>query len=173
MYAREICLFSSNRTTVKQKSATLTTHTPQPPPNQLIHLYYSHLLMIFFTTGCPPKDIRGRHKSRPHRLPDRVTAAIRAHISSFRGRHSHYAFGKTRKLYLSAELNVSKMHAFFRDTHSDIEITYETYCRFFVKDFNVGFGYPRKDPRATCDELVDSKTFGLAQVNNKKEALLN
>ena len=109
--------------------------------------------MILFTIGSPPKDIRGRHKNRPHKLPDLVTAVIRAHISSFRERDSHYALGKTRKLYLSAELNVSKMHALFRETHPYIQITYETYRRVFIKDFIIGFGYPRKT-LVTCDELV-------------------
>ena len=46
------------------------------------------------------------------------------------------------------------MHALFRETHPDIEIPYETYRRVFVKDFNIGFGYPRKGTCATCDELV-------------------
>ena len=46
------------------------------------------------------------------------------------------------------------MHALFRETHPDIEITYETYRRVFVKDFNIGFGCLRKDTCATCGELV-------------------
>ena len=46
------------------------------------------------------------------------------------------------------------MHVLFRKTQSDIEITYKTYRKVFVKDFNIGFGYPRKDTCATCDELV-------------------
>ena len=46
------------------------------------------------------------------------------------------------------------MHDLFREAHPYFAITYETYRRVFFNDFNIGFGYPKKDTCATCDELV-------------------
>ncbi|RUS83616.1 hypothetical protein EGW08_008635 [Elysia chlorotica] len=93
-------------------------------------------------TGHPPKDGRGKHNNRPHKLTADVRQAIQDHISSFRGRVSHYARGATRRLYLSEELNITKMYDLFKERHPEVTVGYESYRSIFNSDFNIGFGYP-------------------------------
>ncbi|KAK3799491.1 hypothetical protein RRG08_035157 [Elysia crispata] len=65
--------------------------------------------------GLPPVDGRGKHASRPHKMSNELRQRIRDHISSFRGRKSHYSQEKTRRLYLPEELNISKMLDLYKE----------------------------------------------------------
>jgi hypothetical protein len=56
-----------------------------------------------------PVDGRGKHDTRPNRIPAAVVAQIDAHIKSFPRESSHYAL-KTSKKFLAADLSVRKMH---------------------------------------------------------------
>ncbi|GAB1608643.1 hypothetical protein Ahia01_001148700 [Argonauta hians] len=104
-------------------------------------------------TGHAPTDMRGRHDNHPHKLSSETYDAIISHIKSFRGKKSHYALRKTHRLYLPETLNVSKMHQLFLTIHH-IDISFETYRKIFTTKFNVGFGYPRKDPRKLSMSVV-------------------
>ncbi|XP_047127392.1 uncharacterized protein LOC124808408 [Hydra vulgaris] len=105
------------------------------------------------TTGHPPIDGRGKHKNRPHKLSESDREAIRKHLSSFRGRSSHYALGKTKKIYLSENLNVSKMFELLKLAYPTVKVGYETYRVIFNNNFNIGFGFPQKDTCLACDEF--------------------
>ncbi|KAK3755063.1 hypothetical protein RRG08_039342 [Elysia crispata] len=80
-------------------------------------------------TGFPPVDMRGKHGNRPHKLMDDQVMEVINHIKSFKGRQSHYSRNRSRRLYLPDTLNISKMHALFREQRpaSSISYAYETY----------------------------------------------
>ena len=111
------------------------------------------MFFIFSSLGEPPKDRRGQHTNRPHKLTDEMVQKIRDHISSFRGRQPHYSQDKTRRLYLSEDLNIKEMFNMFQIIYPDSKISYETYRTIFNNDFNIAFGYPRTDTCSKCDEL--------------------
>ncbi|CAG9840815.1 unnamed protein product [Diabrotica balteata] len=48
-------------------------------------------------TGDAPKDRRGKHTNRPHKLSIEAKSTIKSHIGSFRGRKSHYSMHDTAK----------------------------------------------------------------------------
>ncbi|KAK3791824.1 hypothetical protein RRG08_026729 [Elysia crispata] len=87
--------------------------------------YLATLITITETSCCrprleepkslPPVDGRGKHASRPHKMSNELRQRIKNHISSFRGRQSHYSQEKTRRLYLPEELNISKMFDLFKE----------------------------------------------------------
>nr|XP_047144797.1 uncharacterized protein LOC105847750 [Hydra vulgaris] len=52
------------------------------------------------TTGHSPHDKRGKHKNQYNNFTPQLKNKICDHISSFRGRESHYSQKKTRRLYL-------------------------------------------------------------------------
>ncbi|RUS70232.1 hypothetical protein EGW08_022003 [Elysia chlorotica] len=116
-------------------------------------------------SGFPPKDRRGKHFNRPHRVSDERHERIRSQISSFRGRLSHYSRHKSRKLYLPAELNIMKMFALYEQQYGD-GVSYDTYRQIFNGDFNISFGYPRTDTCAICDEFF----AGLTNINKELDA---
>lgn len=67
----------------------------------------------------------------------------------------------SKKLYLSEELNVSKMFDMFKQKYPGDQISYETYRISFNTKFNISFGYPRTD---TCDKYT-AKVKKLGSVN--------
>jgi hypothetical protein len=57
-----------------------------------------------------PEDNRGRHQSRPNRLPALVVAQIDKHIASFPRESSHYSLNTNKKCLRSELGSVRKMH---------------------------------------------------------------
>jgi hypothetical protein len=55
-----------------------------------------------------PVDMRGKHDTRPNRIPADVVAQIDDHIKSFPRESSHYSL-KTSKTFLSSDLSARKM----------------------------------------------------------------
>ncbi|GFO32007.1 vitamin B12-dependent ribonucleotide reductase [Plakobranchus ocellatus] len=122
-------------------------------------------------TGSPPKDGRGKHNNRLHALSQAEKDLVRQHISSFKGRTSHYSREKSRKLYLPETLSVTKMYSFFTEAHANAadRITYESYRKIFNGDFNISFGYPRSDSCSKCDELITKIDFLQVQLEGQPE----
>jgi hypothetical protein len=60
---------------------------------------------------------------------------------------------KTSKIYLSEELNITKMFNMFKEANSDVTISYETYRTAFKK-CNISCGYPRSDTCSICDKFL-------------------
>ena len=118
------------------------------------------------TTGFPPIDQQGRHNNRPHAVKPEQLQEIIDHISSFRGRKSHYSLSKSKRLYLPDELNIMKMYNMYCGLHPDSKVSYETYRCVFNEKFNISFGYPRQDTCSTCDEFEAKIQHCLKIVNN-------
>ena len=63
-------------------------------------------------------DERGKHKSRPHSVPDEVKEKIREHIKLFPRRKSHYSRSSNRKReYLDEGLSISRMYRLYLEKH--------------------------------------------------------
>lgn len=105
-------------------------------------------------TGLAPRDKRGLHTNRPRKIPDEIISKVLQHIGSFKGRASHYSFEKTKKIYLSEELNLAKMHHLYKEAYPQYPISYEKYRIIFNTKFNISFGYPRSDTCSICDEYL-------------------
>lgn len=113
-----------------------------------------YLLTSLKNTGMSPIDKRGKHSKRPLKLSDDTHNKIKEHISSFKGRGSHYSIKDSQKKYLSEELNIIKMWEMFKNMYPGNKASYETYRTIFTKEFNIGFGYPRTDTCSICDEYL-------------------
>lgn len=101
--------------------------------------------------GKAPRDRRGKHLNRPHKLSENSRNLIRVHIKSFKGRKTHYSLIKTTKVYLPENLNVKKMFKMFEEQFPLIKVSYETYRTIFSTEFNIAFGFPRSDTCSECD----------------------
>lgn len=113
-----------------------------------------YLVHSLRTIGKAPTDNRGKHGNRPWKLSDETVNAIKQHIGSFPGRNSHYGLKDTTKVYLSEELNISKMFSLFKEAYPTIKASYESYRDIFNTKFNISFGYPRTDTCSECDEYT-------------------
>lgn len=115
----------------------------------------------------PPADRRGKHTSRPNKLPVDTVGKVIQHIKSFPVRSSHYSRQSTKKKYLNPDLNVNKMYHLYLEKHEPEaflalknktasikpSVSYEFYLRTFNTNFNYSFGYPRSDTCEVCDTL--------------------
>lgn len=106
------------------------------------------------TTGIAPLDMRGKHSSKPNKIPDDIVASVIDHIKSFKTRNSHYGLAKSKKQYLPEELNVTKMFSLYKIAYPNNKVSLEKYRQIFNSNFNLSFGYPRCDTCSTCDELT-------------------
>lgn len=78
------------------------------------------------------------------------------HITSLKGRESHYSLKDSRKIYLTEELNKTKIFNMFKEQNPWVKNSlYETYI--LQKNFNIGFGYSRTNTCSTCDEFKVQK----------------
>lgn len=117
-----------------------------------------NLLTSLKKSADPPKDNRGKHKYRPHAISDETKNMIIDHITSLKGRESHYSLKHSRKIYLPEELNITKIFHLFKEQNPWIKDSlYETDRQIFNNNFNIGFGYPRTDTCSTCDEFKVQK----------------
>lgn len=120
-----------------------------------------------------PVDKRGKQTKRGNQKKDLVIFQIETHIDSFQSRVSHYSRHKNENVrYLSADLNISKMHELYLKKHEPNtwksihegntsikpNVTYDFYRNHFLTNFNLSFGYPRSDTCQKCDKLQNCIT---------------
>ena len=106
-------------------------------------------------------DGRGKHKNRPHAIPEDLKDKVRQHISSFPSRESHYSRQSNKNCkYLPNGLSIARMYRLYLEKHEpDIQdgekpkVKEWLYRKIFTEEFNIGFGYPRSDTCETCDLL--------------------
>ena len=132
---------------------TLFSHNI-PSCSQFLRYAISYSYIIYsLSSGLPPKDMRGLHTNRPRAFTTEENDIIINHIKSFKGRTSHYALNRTKRIYLSEDLNITKMYTMFLEKYPEKKCSYETYRSIFNTKFNISFGHPRKDTCSKCDEL--------------------
>ncbi|KAL4104233.1 hypothetical protein QTP88_019542 [Uroleucon formosanum] len=109
-----------------------------------------------------PIDDRGKHRNRPHAIPNLVRQMIRQHIDSFPRQLSHYSRKNSEKEFLSSDLSLSKMYSLFIELNPDVKASKTLYEEVFTKEFNLRFGVPRSDTCKYCDmnyiKLISAKT---------------
>lgn len=103
--------------------------------------------------GQAQADGRGKHKNRPNKLSDETTTKVMDFIKSLKGRKSHYSLKDTSKVYLPDELDVAKLHRMYNESNKENQIGYTTFRDIFECNFNISFGYPRKDTCSSCDQF--------------------
>lgn len=102
-------------------------------------------------SGVVGTDSRGKHSNQPHKLSDETKTKVFDLIKSLKGRKSHYLPKDSEKIYLPEELNIKKLHAFYKYKHPENVEGYTTFRDIFEQKFNISFGYPRKDTCNVCD----------------------
>ena len=91
--------------------------------------------------------------------PNSTKEPVRKHIGSIKGRKSHYNTEEKQRIYLSSELNVTKLYYMFKEKNPDVKSSYESYRTTFNTEFNIAFGYPQTDICSTCDSLIVKKSY--------------
>ena len=106
-------------------------------------------------------DGRGKHRNRPHSIPEEVKHKIREHIKKFPRRKSHYSRSDKKREYLNDGLSIARMYQLYlekyepqvQEVQAKPEVEEWLYRKIFNEEFNLSFGYPRSDTCETCDLL--------------------
>lgn len=96
-------------------------------------------------------DKRGKsNKARKYGLL--VIEKIKEHIKSFPTEENHYSRNKSKKQFLSADLNINRLFLAFKNEFPQSDVTYKIYREVFKKYFpELRFGRPRTDTCSVCD----------------------
>ncbi|CAH2011130.1 unnamed protein product [Acanthoscelides obtectus] len=87
--------------------------------------------------GIGIKDNRGGdRKSKKNALK---LESVMKFVSSLRGHESHYGRGKSRRIYLSSELNIKKLWKMYNHQVQDdsLQTNYKYFSRIFSNKFNI------------------------------------
>lgn len=103
--------------------------------------------------GEAQSDGRGKHANRPNQLPEETKIKIFDFIKSLKGRKSHYSLKDSSRIYLPEELNLAKVHRMYNEANKEHIVGLTTFRDIFNGNFNISFGYPRKDTCSSCDIL--------------------
>lgn len=129
------------------------------------------------TTGQAHIENRGRKKGQSNNISDETMKKVHEQIQSLKGRKAHYSLHESKKIYLPEELNVKKLHAMYTEINPQNKISYESYRKIFVSNYNISFGYPRTDTCSTCDQFkadlseVEAK-IAIQKVDSSKKGLI-
>lgn len=105
-------------------------------------------------TGGTPKELRGG--DRVSRAFEATKENIRSFIKKLRGTESHYTRLRTRRIYLSPELSISKLHKLYNVSCTSplLKAKYAMFNKIFVNEFNIGFRSPASDVCSYCLRLT-------------------
>ena len=80
--------------------------------------------------------------------------AVRKFLSNLRGYESYYRRNKSKRIYLSSELNISKLHKQFQTSvENNLKVKFPLFYKIFEKEYNIGFSSPASDLCALCTRL--------------------
>lgn len=118
------------------------------------------------------KDARGTHETRPKRLNLETLHKVKKFIEELPARESHYSRSQNRlKKYLDSHLSVAELHRRFTTQNGKL-ITYEMFRKIFTEEYNISFGFPRKDICRVCTNMmVMSQKARLDKDENKEKSL--
>lgn len=117
--------------------------------SRVLGVVYRHFML-----GTAPKESRGGDRRSQIYLSKRE--AVIAFIKQFKTVDCHYIREKSSRAYLSSDLNITKMHKMYNDSHTLSENVKLSYFRFiFNRKFNLGFGAPATDACSTCISLKE------------------
>lgn len=104
--------------------------------------------------------VENRGGDRKSHLFGSKRAAVVHFIGSLRGTESHYSRTKSQRIYLSSELNISKLFVMYNNKATDrLRVKRSFFYHIFNTKFNLGFGSPATDVCTFCYRLKNFIKF--------------
>ena len=95
--------------------------------------------------GMPPVDKRGKNPKK-WKLSEKTVELVMKHISSYKGQLSHYSLKTSKRIYLPAALNKSKLYRDFNERYPLVKISQTSYTTILDSKFNISFARIEKTP---------------------------
>ncbi|KAJ8873685.1 hypothetical protein PR048_024517 [Dryococelus australis] len=116
--------------------------------------------------GYPGPDKRGNNHLRPNRISANAKQPVHDFLTCIPIHVSHDTRKQIpRRQYLPPELNEKKLYDLYITFVAEIAIqpvTFRTFRKLFVTEFNLHFGHPRLD---TCKTLIWTYKLGVHDIN--------
>lgn len=105
--------------------------------------------------GGIPKENRGG--DRKSKKSEEKKQKIREFIKKFPATESHYGRQKSKRIYLSCDLSISKICSLYNESVTAVhQASPSMFRRVFLSDFNIGFKSPACDICSTCVNLKNA-----------------
>ncbi|CAG5019320.1 unnamed protein product [Parnassius apollo] len=106
--------------------------------------------------GKTPHDNRGGDRKSAQSLEKKES--VKKFLDALPAKESHYNRKKSRRAYLSYELNIRKLWGLYNTgVDDDLKVTETMFRRVFENDFNIGFSSPSCDVCSTCEVLKNKQ----------------
>lgn len=106
--------------------------------------------------GKTPHDNRGGDRKSAQNLEKKES--VKKFLAALPAKESHYNRKKSRRAYLSYELNIRKLWGLYNTSvDDDLKVTETMFRRVFENDFNIGFSSPSCDVCSTCEVLKNKQ----------------
>lgn len=111
------------------------------------------------------KKLRNNKSLAENRGGDRVSyksllkkESVRKFIGKLKGTQSHYNRKKSKRVYLSSELSIRKLHTIYNQSEEnpDLKVSLSMFRTIFRYEFNIGFRSPASDICGYC-AMMDNK----------------
>lgn len=108
----------------------------------------SYLAKTVFDGKIPKENRGGDRKSEKSAAKKE---SLREFIRKLPASESHYNRAKSRRIYLSCDLNQLKLREMYNSSvPQDLRVTKTMFQKVFSEDFNIGFKSPASDACSTC-----------------------
>lgn len=99
--------------------------------------------------GNIPKENRGGDRKFQKYVNKKE--ALRQFLNSLPAKESHYGRQKSKRIYLSSELNCKKLLKFYNDSVApELQVKKTLFYTVFHKEYNIGFSSPSSDACSVC-----------------------
>lgn len=124
-----------------------------------IAILYSLIYYFLVFIGEKVEEKRGKHNNRPNKISQNVYDLIQEHWATFPSKSSHYGPVSNKKYFENSDLNVEKLYRSFKEFYFDqtkttLNMSYNTYHRYFRQNSIYLFRQPRTD---VCDFCTKCK----------------
>lgn len=158
---------SRNQGVVKPKEFSVYYYFPCG--NETFQVCRSFLIAVFNVTkgrlrtvaktinaGTVPKEKRGG--DRVSNKSNIKKQNVREFLNRLPATESHYNRQKSKRIYLSSDLCIAKLHKMYNSkcTDPNNKVTLSMFKRLFYSEYNIGFSSPASDVCATCLNLKNA-----------------
>lgn len=114
-------------------------------------------------------DQRGKGTKVKKFLPE-LRQQVRDHIQSFPREENYYSRNKSKKEFLSPDLNINCMFLAYKKKYANSTVIYKNYSLVLKEDFlNLRIGRPKSDTCSKCD-LYQNKIISIPLTSPHRKA---
>lgn len=98
---------------------------------------------------------------------------VKTFLNNLQCSESHYGRNKSKRVYLSGDLNIAKLYKLYNKDDNNIAVTFPFFYKIFSREFNIGFGTPASDACSLCIRLKNEIASNMGNEANLTDLKIN